>query len=191
MTSAPVSAQDQGVRLYAAGSLRSVMTEVAQAFSAAGAPPVSATFGASGLLRERIEKGEPAEVFASADLGNAQALARAGRSSAPVVFVRNRLCALAAPNVDVTTETLLERMLDPRVKLGTSTPKADPSGDYAWQLFEKAEQVRPGAYATLDAKALKLTGGPSSPAPATPPEALSSGSRSICRNSCSMHCAGQ
>jgi len=89
MTSAPVSAQDQGVRLYAAGSLRSVMTEVAQAFSAAGAPPVSATFGASGLLRERIEKGEPAEVFASADLGNAQALARAGRSSAPVVFVRN------------------------------------------------------------------------------------------------------
>jgi len=165
MTSAPVSAQDQGVRLYAAGSLRSVMTEVAQAFSAAGAPPVSATFGASGLLRERIEKGEPAEVFASADLGNAQALARAGRSSAPVVFVRNRLCALAAPNVDVTTETLLERMLDPRVKLGTSTPKADPSGDYAWQLFEKAEQVRPGAYATLDAKALKLTGGPSSPAP--------------------------
>src|SRR5262249_40948208 len=69
---------------------------------------------------------------------------------------------------DVTSDTLLDKMLDPRVKLGTSTPKADPSGDYAWQLFERADKLRPGAYATLDAKALKLTGGPSSPAP--PPD---------------------
>ena len=44
-----------------------------------------------------------------------------------------------------------------------STPKADPSGDYAWELFRKADRLRPGAYATLDAKALKLTGGPDSP----------------------------
>ena len=87
---------------------------------------------------------------------------------APIVFARNRLCALVAPGVDATTDTLLDRMLDPGVKLGTSTPKADPSGDYAWQLFEKAEKVRPGAFAVLDAKALKLTGGPNSPAP--PPD---------------------
>jgi ABC-type molybdate transport system substrate-binding protein len=165
MTSATASAQEQGVRLYAAGSLRAVMTELAQAFTASGGPPVDATFGASGLLRERIEKGEPAEVFASADLGNAAALARAGRAAPPVVFARNRLCALAAPNVDVSPDTLLERMLNPRVKVGTSTPKADPSGDYAWLLFEKAEKLRPGAYATLDAKGLKLTGGSDSPPP--------------------------
>ena len=165
MTSASVAAQDGAVRLYAAGSLRAVMTELAQAFTAAGGGPVSGTFGASGLLRERIEKGEAAEVFASADLGNAQALARAGRASPPVVFTRNRLCALVAPDVDVTPETLLDRMLDPRVKLGTSTPRADPSGDYTWQLFEKADKLRPGAYAALDRKALKLTGGPDSPPP--------------------------
>ena len=165
MTSVAASAQEPGVRLYAAGSLRAVMTEIAQAFATAGGPTVSSTFGASGLLRERIEKGEPAEVFASADLGNAQALARAGRAAPTVVFARNRLCALVAPNVDVAPDTLLDRMLDPKVKLGTSTPKADPSGDYAWQLFEKADKLRPGAYATLDAKALKLTGGADSPPP--------------------------
>jgi ABC-type molybdate transport system substrate-binding protein len=67
--------------------------------------------------------------------------------------------------VEVSSDTLLDRMLDPQVNLGTSTPKADPSGDYAWQLFEKAEQLRPGAFKTLDAKAQKLTGGPDSPAP--------------------------
>jgi ABC-type molybdate transport system substrate-binding protein len=57
-------------------------------------------------------------------------------------------------------------MLDPQVKLGTSTPKADPSGDYAWQLFDKANKIKPGAYAILDKKALQLTGGASSPTPA-------------------------
>lgn len=168
MASALASAQDAPVRLYAAGSLRAALTEVAQAYTAAGGARVDGTFGPSGVLRERIEKGGPAEVFASADIGNAQAIARAGLGSSPVVFARNRLCALAAPNVDVTPETLLERMLDPRVKLGTSTPKADPSGDYAWQLFERAEKLRPGAFSTLDAKALKLTGGPNSPSP--PPD---------------------
>ena len=139
--------------------------EIAQAFTASGGPAVDATYGASGLLRERIEKGEPADVFASADVGNPQTLARAGRATAPVVFARNRLCALVAPDVAVNSDTLLDRMLDPHVKLGTSTPKADPSGDYAWQVFDKAENLRPGALKTLDAKALKLTGGPNSPPP--------------------------
>ncbi|MBH2043145.1 MAG: substrate-binding domain-containing protein [Comamonadaceae bacterium] len=49
-------------------------------------------------------------------------------------------------------------MLNPSVKLGTSTPGADPAGDYAWALFRKAELVQPGACAALDGKALKLTG---------------------------------
>jgi molybdate transport system substrate-binding protein len=57
---------------------------------------------------------------------------------------------------------VLDVMLRDDVRLGTSTPKADPSGDYAWQLFEKAETLRPGSFAILDAKALKLTGGPDS-----------------------------
>jgi ABC-type molybdate transport system substrate-binding protein len=163
--SSVAGAQEQAVRLYAAGSLRGAMTEAAQAFTASGGPPVNATFGASGLLRERIEKGEAADVFASADLGNPQALARAGLARPPIVFTRNRLCAIVAPGVDATPETLLDRMLDPNVRLGTSTPKADPGGDYAWKLFEKAGSVRPGAYAALDAKALKLTGGPNTPPP--------------------------
>jgi molybdenum ABC transporter molybdate-binding protein len=165
---ATASAQQPALRLYAAGSLRGAMTELSQTFSADGGPPVDFTFGSSGLLRERIEKGEAADVFASADVGNAMALATAGRSEPPIVFARNRLCALAAPGIDVTSDTLLDCMLDVSIKLGTSTPRADPSGDYAWQLFEKADKLRPGAYATLDRKALKLVGGPNSPEP--PPD---------------------
>jgi len=155
--------EEPALRLHAAGSLRAVMTEMAQAFTASGGPRVESTFGASGLLRERIEKGEPTDVFASADVRNAQLLADAGRAAPPIVFARNQLCALLAPDSDVKPDNLLERMLDPTVKLGTSTPKADPSGDYAWQLFEKADKLTPGAYAILDKKALKLTGGADSP----------------------------
>lgn len=143
MTCANASGQEP-LRLHAAGSLRGAMTEIAQSFTAAAGPRVTTTFGASGLLRERIEKGEDADVFASADVGNAQSLAQSGRAEAPVVFARNRLCALVAPGIDVTPDTLLDRFLDTRIKLGTSTPKADPSGDYAWQLFKKAEKIRAG-----------------------------------------------
>ena len=86
------------------------------------------------------------------------------KSSGPVVlFARNRLCALVRPGLAVTPRTLLDRMLDPQVKLGTSTPKADPSGDYAWEVFRKAERSSPAPTRTLEKKALQLTGGPSSP----------------------------
>ncbi|HKA38404.1 MAG TPA: substrate-binding domain-containing protein, partial [Burkholderiales bacterium] len=121
MASLSVSAQEP-VRLYAAGSLRVAMSEIAVAFEKQDGTPVSREFGASGLLRKRIEDGAPAEVFASADLGHPQALNAARRSGLVVVFARNRLCALASPKVNVTTDTLLGVMSDPDVRLGTSTP---------------------------------------------------------------------
>ena len=156
---------DETLRVYAAGSLNAAITDIASAFTAAGGPAVATVFEPSGLLRERIEKGEPAAVFASADIDHALRLARSGRSGPAIVFARNRMCALGAPGLSVAPVSLLDRMLDPKIKLGTSTPKADPSGDYAWQLFEKAEKLRPGAFAALDAKAIKLVGGPNAPQP--------------------------
>jgi ABC-type molybdate transport system substrate-binding protein len=158
-------AVDESVQLHAAGSLRSALTEVARAFERAGGPRVTAKFGASGLLREEIAKGAKAEVFASANMEHPQSLAQAGRSGPVVLFARNRLCALARPGLEVTTDTVVARMLDPSVKLGTSTPKADPSGDYAWETFRKIDGLRPGSFAILERKALQLVGGPGSPSP--------------------------
>ncbi len=77
---------EPALRLHAAGSLRAVMTEMAQAFTASGGARVESTFGASGLMRERIEKGEPTNAFASADVRNAQVLADAGRAAPPPAF---------------------------------------------------------------------------------------------------------
>ena len=163
MMVALAGAAQEPVRLYAAGSLRVALTEVAAAFEKQEGIAVTKEFGASGLLRERIEKGAPAEVFASADMGHPQTLNKAGRSGPVVMFTRNRLCALASPEVSVTSANLLDVLLDPKIRVGSSTPKNDPSGDYTWAMFEKAEKARPGAYATLSGKALKLVGGADSP----------------------------
>src|SRR5262245_50378110 len=160
------SAQAETIHLYAAGSLRAALTEVARAFEAdsGGQHKVETTFGASGLLRERIEAGAAAHVFASADTGHPKRLAEQGLAAPPVrVFARNELCALVRKGLTVNSDTLLDVLLDPKVRLGTSTPKADPSGDYAFALFAKAEALKAGAKAIWESKALQLTGGPTSP----------------------------
>lgn len=145
------------VQLFAAGSLQAALTEIAEDFTAATGVPVETRFGPSGLLRQAIENGAPADIFASADMGHPRALA--SRFGGTVeAFAANILCALVRPGIDVATDTLLERMLDPGVRLGISTPGADPSGDFAMELFYRAETVRPGAAAILGNKALHLTG---------------------------------
>ena len=153
------------LQVYAAGSLRGALTDIARDHEARTGQKVVLTLGASGLLRDRIEKGEPAQVFASADMDHPQRLAARGGWQAPTVFTRNALCALTSEQINATPDTLLATLLRGDVRVGTSTPKADPSGDYAWAMFRRADAVQPGAYALLDAKALKLTGGADSPKP--------------------------
>src|SRR6516165_12762659 len=104
-------AAEEPVRLYAAGSLRAAMTDIARAFTVQYGVPVETTFGASGLLRERIERGESADVFASADMQHPRTLMQAGKGGPVPVFIRNRLCVLAQPSVRVTPETVLETAL--------------------------------------------------------------------------------
>ena len=153
----PVHAQD-GIALFAAGSLRAAMGDVAKAHEAAGGARVVATFAPSGLLRDRIAGGEAAHVFASANMEHPEALARAGRSGPVVAFARNQLCALLRPGLSLTPGELLAAMLAPATRLATSTPRSDPAGDYAFEMFARAERAQPGAKAALEGKALLLVG---------------------------------
>jgi molybdate transport system substrate-binding protein len=155
-TDAPV------VRLHAAGSLRAAMSDLAKAYSAAYGVQVEATYGPSGGLADRLAKGEPGDVFASADMGNPQALTLAGKAGPTVLFARNHLCAILRPGLEATPATLLAAMLDPSVRVATSTPKIDPGGDYAFLMFQRADVMRPGSGATLEAKALKIGNVPGS-----------------------------
>jgi molybdenum ABC transporter molybdate-binding protein len=153
------------VSLYAAGSLKAALTDVGKAFEKASGNKVEGKFGPSGLLRKEIADGAPAHVFASANMEHPQSLHAAGKSGAVTMFARNKLCALVRPGLKVGSADLLDRLLDINIKVGTSTPKADPSGDYAFEVFARADKVKPGAKAALEAKALKLTGAADSAKP--------------------------
>src|ERR1700728_1928245 len=152
-------------RVYAAGSL---IAPVKQAIKAAGldaAQVADPVFGPSGGLRERIEKGEAADLFLSADMGHPQTLAKSRPQTLVMPFARNTLCLLSHQSLGLTQANALDTMLDPKVRLATSTPVSDPGGDYAFAVFKRAEQLRPGAEAALSQKALKLMGGPPAIAP--------------------------
>ncbi|ETX16390.1 molybdate ABC transporter substrate-binding protein [Roseivivax halodurans JCM 10272] len=165
LSAGPVAAAE-AVSLIAAGSLRTALGQVVSDFEAVDGTIVETTFGPSGLMRQKIEADARAHVFASANMSHPQTLQEAGRGGPVVVFARNRLCGIAQPGLEVTSASLLEIMLAESTRLGTSTPGADPSGDYAWELFAKAENLTSGARQALEAKSVQLTGGPDSdPAP--------------------------
>src|SRR5262249_36334434 len=144
-TMAVPAVASEPVLLHAAGSLRTALTEVTEAFEAASGPRVQGKNGPCRKVKDEIADGTHAEVFASANMEHPQALATAGKSGPVVLFARNQLCALVRPGLAVESATILDRVLDANVKLGTSTPRADPSGDYAWEVFRKADRLRPGA----------------------------------------------
>lgn len=159
----PARAADP-VRIYAAGSLGSVLPELIAASGlpeGAVAPPV---FGPSGVLRQRLQSGEKADLFASADLAQPRSLTPS-TAMMVVPFARNRMCLAAPERLGLTADNMLDRILSPDTRLATSTPGADPGGDYARALFARAEAVHPGAEAALIAKSLTLLGGPGSMAP--------------------------
>jgi ABC-type molybdate transport system substrate-binding protein len=155
------------VKVLAAGSLRLAFAELAQAFESQGLGRVQLVFAASGLLKDRIVAGEAADVFASANLDHPQALVEAGKASRVQPFARNTLCVLAQPGFSLQGRDLVSRLLDPTLRIGTSTPGADPAGDYAWRMFELIESTGAagaGSAAQLKSRARQLTGGPQSPA---------------------------
>lgn len=151
--------------VYAAGSTTGVLGAMLGRFEAETGQHVDLQTGPAGLMREKIEAGERADLFVSANMTHPQRLHAQGKASAAAVFARNRLCIYALPAVGMTSANVLDRLLDPKVRIGTSTPKADPGGDYAQELFDKADSVRPGATAVLRAKAQAVVGATVTPAP--------------------------
>jgi molybdate transport system substrate-binding protein len=153
----PASAET--LRVMGAGSLASAFTNLIRSFPAAPDTVGAPEFGPSGLLRQKIESGSAADLFASADMEQARRLAVGHPERVVINFTRNRLCAFARPSVGLTSNNMLNRLLDPAVRLATSTPGADPAGDYAFAVFDRADVARAGAGAALRAKAQKLFGG--------------------------------
>lgn len=153
----------EGIRILAAGSLRHALPDIADAFREAAGIPVSVSLGPAGLLRERIEAGEPFDLFTSANMAHPQHLASTGLTEEAVCFTRNRLVVLARTGLGLTPENLVTVLSAPSTRIGMSTPGDDPSGDYAFDMFDRLEAHHRGLGETLKARALQLVGGRHSP----------------------------
>ncbi len=149
--------------LWGAGSLSGALGTIATDFTAATGVSVSTMFGPSGTLRGEIEGGARPDLFASADTASPIALQQEGLAGPVTSFATNPVVAVAAPGLAITSGNLLSTLLNPAVTLGTSTPVADPLGDYTEQIFAKADALVPGAQQALDAKAQRLVASPTSP----------------------------
>lgn len=144
------------VNIYSAGSLRAVVSDLTSRGAAMGIE-VKATFGGSGTLRGQIEKGATPDIFMSADVGSPEALAAKGRTVVPAIaFARNRVCLVARKSLGITPSNMVAKLMSQDVRIKTSQPIADPSGDYAMAMFDLMDRAQPGAARTLKAKAAKL-----------------------------------
>ena len=162
---AALPARAEPLRILAAGSLGAALNEVIAASGLKPEAVAAPVFGPAGLLAQRIAGGEAADLFLSADLAAPQRLAAAGKALAVVPFARNGLCVLARTDLGLTSANLLDRLLQPSLRLAASTPVADPGGDYALAVFRRADAVHPGAGAILEKKALHLLGSPNTMRP--------------------------
>lgn len=145
--------QGQTVQIFAAGSLRGVVGDLAKQAGPDLGVEIKGEFGGSGSMRERIEKGEKPDLLMSADMGSPQKLQAQGRTVLPVIaFAKNRECVVSRKALGVTPTNLADKLLDPKVRIKTSQPIADPSGDYTWAIFDKIDAAKPGAGKTLKAK---------------------------------------
>lgn len=146
------------LHVYTSGSFVGPLKEMASRYTGETGQAVDIVTGPAGILRQRIEKGADADVYISANLANAQRLAPEHLGSPAVIVARNTLCVLARSQLHLTAGNLVDTLLKPSVKIGTSTPGADPSGDYAWAWFARLDATHPGAGKALRDKAQKLVG---------------------------------
>ncbi|WP_312744911.1 molybdate ABC transporter substrate-binding protein [Cedecea neteri] len=145
-----------GLQILAAGSLRRVWQPLMAQFEKETGLLTETQFGPAGLLRARIEAGENCSLFASANMAHPHTLLKQGKARAVQRFSGNTLCLTAAAHCVDEQSTWLTLLSNPALRIGTSTPGSDPSGDYTWQFFARFEAEFGIA---LQSRALPLVGG--------------------------------
>lgn len=149
----------RNLQILAAGSLREVWKSLIAVFHAKSGLPTETQYGPAGLLRQRIEQGEVCDLFVSANLQHPTKLLQQGLAQDTGHFTNNTLCLTAKRDGVAEQDDWLSLLLRDDLRLATSTPLCDPSGDYTWQLFDNIEQRHFGCGNHLKRKATCMVGG--------------------------------
>src|SRR4051794_35215070 len=122
---APAAAA-QALTVYAAASLRDAFPRIAGA---------RFNFAGSNQLQLQIERGAPADVFASASPTEAQALFRAGRCTRPVTFATNVLVMITPRSNPARLRSVFD-LRRGRQRLAVGTPGV-PIGAYTRTILSR------------------------------------------------------
>lgn len=127
----------RSLTVYAAASLTDAFTEIGEAFEAENpGVTIAFNFGGSQNLRTQIEQGAPADVFASANMREMDALVAQDlvEETAPEIFLTNRLVVIL-PEENPAGIASLEELARPGLKLVLAAEEV-PAGRYARDILE-------------------------------------------------------
>ena len=137
LTGAPLRAAEQpGVTVFAAASLREAFEAAAPAFTKQTGIKVTYSFGGSDMLVAQLKQGAPADVFASANEAQMKVASDAGLLAEPGrTFVRNRLVVIV-PKDNRAKIAAVGDLAKPGIKVVLAAA-AVPVGTYARTAFRK------------------------------------------------------
>lgn len=151
--------------IFSAGSFRHVLNELVTIFKQKNPVEIHLHLAPAGLLRQRLEANEYCDIFISANLQNINILSATKCIYNQQILAFNRLMLTTRDESQYKNRETLDILLDPHLRLATSTPIADPGGDYTWQLFDLVEKRYPKQGEYLKQRALQLVGGEQSIVP--------------------------
>ena len=135
----PQKLEDVTLTVFAAASLADAFTQMGKQFDAAN-PGVTTEFNFAGSnqLATQINEGAPADVFASANIAQMDAVVESGRvaADAPVLFVTNRLVVVIPADNPGEIQSLQD-LAEPG-KLIVLAAEEVPVGRYSLEFLDKA-----------------------------------------------------
>ena len=139
----PALAQDTGLTVFAAASMKNALDDVDAAYTAKTGVKVAASYAASSTLAKQIEQGSPADVFVSADTDWMDYVTARKDINAPsrVDLLGNSIVLIAPKDSKIDHVAIgpgfdLARLAGDG-KIATGDVKAVPVGKYAQAALEK------------------------------------------------------
>jgi molybdate transport system substrate-binding protein len=162
---APALAQDKGLTVFAAASMKNALDDIDAAYAAKTGASITVSYAASSALAKQIEQGAPADVFISADTHWMEYVVSRNTINAPTrVNLLGNSIVLIAPkdskidDVNIGPGFDLAKLAGDG-RIATGDVKAVPVGKYAKAALEKlgAWQAAQPKFAMADSVRAALT----------------------------------
>jgi molybdate transport system substrate-binding protein len=139
----PASAQEKGLTIFAAASMKNALDDVDAAYTAKTGVKVAASYAASSVLAKQIDQGAPADVFLSADTDwmDYAAKQKTVKEATRINLLGNSIVLIAPKDSPIGNVTIGQGFdlakLAGSGKIATGDVASVPVGKYAKAALEK------------------------------------------------------